>query len=128
MVAVPVHRVERSRMVERDNRLRGEESPHQLPRPSFILFLPSVESQLVRKTDTVPPYNIMTQSSHPRKHLIALGRHAATTLLAAAGIRTRKQEQYRKRRRMRKHNQRETTYVRRQEKGHASSINGKRQR
>ena len=29
---------------------------------------------------------------------------------------------------MRKHNQRETTYVRRQEKGRASSINGKRQR
>jgi len=29
--------------------------------------LPSVESQLARKTDTVPPYNIMTQSSRPRK-------------------------------------------------------------
>jgi len=34
---------------------------------SFILFLPSVESQLARKTDTVPPYFIMTQSLHPRK-------------------------------------------------------------
>ena len=34
---------------------------------SFILFLPSVESQLARKTDTVPPYHIMTQSSRPRK-------------------------------------------------------------
>jgi len=33
----------------------------------FILFLPSVESQLARKTDTVPPYHIMTQSSRPRK-------------------------------------------------------------
>jgi len=32
----------------------------------FILFLP-VESQLARKTDTVPPYHIMTQSSRPRK-------------------------------------------------------------
>jgi len=48
--------------------------------------------------------------------MIALGRHVATTLLAATGERTRKQEQYRKRRRSRKHNQRETTYVRRQEK------------
>jgi len=48
--------------------------------------------------------------------MIALGRHAATTLLAATGERTRKQEQYRKRRRWCKHNQRETTYVRRQEK------------
>jgi len=33
----------------------------------FILFLPSVESQLACKTDTVPPYHIMTQSSRPRK-------------------------------------------------------------
>ena len=33
----------------------------------FILFLPSVESQLARKTDTVPPYHIMNQSSRPRK-------------------------------------------------------------
>ena len=32
----------------------------------FILFLP-VESQLARKTDTVPPYHIMTQSSRPRE-------------------------------------------------------------
>jgi len=48
--------------------------------------------------------------------MIALGRRAATTLLAATGERTRKQEQYRKRRRSHKHNQRETTYVRSQEK------------
>jgi len=34
---------------------------------SFILFPPSVESQLARKTDTVPPYFIMTQSLRPRK-------------------------------------------------------------
>jgi len=33
----------------------------------FILFLPSVETQLACKTDTVPPYHIMTQSSRPRK-------------------------------------------------------------
>jgi len=48
--------------------------------------------------------------------MIALGRRAATTLLAATGERSRKQEQYRKRRRSRKHTQRETTYVRGQEK------------
>jgi len=33
----------------------------------FILFLPSVELLLARKTDTVPPYHIMTQLSRPRK-------------------------------------------------------------
>jgi len=49
--------------------------------------------------------------------MIVIGRHTATTLLAVTGERTRKQEQYRKRRRSRKNNQRETTYVRRQEKG-----------
>jgi len=93
--------------------------------PPFIFFLSSVELQLAHKTDTVPSYHIMTQSSRPRKHMIALGRCAATTLLAATGERTRKQEQYRKRRRTRKHNQKETTYVRRQAKGRTSS-NGNR--
>ena len=34
---------------------------------SFILFPPSVESQLARKTDTVPPCFIMTQSLRVRK-------------------------------------------------------------
>jgi len=48
--------------------------------------------------------------------MIAHGSRAATTLLTATGERTRKQEQYRMRRRSRKHNQRETIYVRRQEK------------
>jgi len=48
--------------------------------------------------------------------MIALSRRAATTLLAATGERTHKQEQYRKRRRTSKYNERETTYVRRQEK------------
>jgi len=60
--------------------------------------------------------------------MIALGRHAATTLLAAKGERSGKQEEYRKRRRTHKHNQWETTYVRRQEKGHVSTINRKWQR
>jgi len=59
----------------------------------FILFLPSVESQLARKTDTVPPYHIMTQYRAQGKHLIVLGHRAANTLLAATGERTRKQEQ-----------------------------------
>ena len=60
--------------------------------------------------------------------MIPLGCRAATTLLAATGERIRKQEQYRKRRRTCKYNQRETAYVRRQEKGRASIINRKRQR
>jgi len=53
--------------VERDNRLYGEESPDYLLHPSFILFLPSVESPLARKTNTVPPSNNTTRSPRPRK-------------------------------------------------------------
>jgi len=57
---------------------------------SFIRFPSSVDSQLAREADTVPPYNIMTQSSRPRKHMIALGRRAANTLTETTGERTRK--------------------------------------
>jgi len=58
--------------------------------------------------------------------MIALGCRAATTLLAATGERTHKQEQYRKRRRSCKHNQRETTYVRKEKDVQALSTgNGK---
>jgi len=60
-------RVERGSSVERDNQLRGEESPDELPRPSFILFRPSVESQVAGKTDRVPLSNILTRSPRPRR-------------------------------------------------------------
>jgi len=52
---------------------------------SFPLWSHSFPARL---TQFLP---IMTQSSRRRKHMIALGRHVANTLLAATGERTRKQ-------------------------------------
>jgi len=80
--------------------LRGERISRLATAPFFYTFsLPSVESQPARKTDTVPSFNIMTLSLRPTKHMIALGRRAANTLLVRTGERTRK------------YNQRETTYI-----------------
>jgi len=50
-----------------DNRLCGEESPESYCAPLYFSH-PSVQSQLARKTDTVPLSTIMTQSPLPRKN------------------------------------------------------------
>jgi len=54
---------------------------------SFISFPFPLEAQLAHEADAVPPYNIMTQSSHPRKHMIAPGRCTAKTLTETTGER-----------------------------------------
>jgi len=77
--------------------------------PPLYFSHPSVESQLALKTDTVPPSNIITRS--PRRRKTHDRNRPPRGQYSTRGNRRKDAQVVRNRKRMRKHNQRETTYV-----------------